>query len=173
MHLRSWLMIGAFGTAGLYAAGASDTLQQSSDSSGGFELGRVVVTGKRMVAETVTSQVDAKKMEERGAVNVAQALNLLPGVAVSMLGARYETGVYVRGFDLRQVPVYVDGVPQYVPYDGYVDLARFTTFDLAEVRVEKGYSSVLYGPNAMGGALRWVRRRRGPGRAAAAARRWR
>jgi iron complex outermembrane receptor protein len=153
------LIIGALGSACLANAGTPDSLKQSTDSSGAFELGRIVVTGRQASAEKLTNQVDAKKMEERGATNVAQALDLLPGVAVNMLGARYETGVYVRGFDLRQVPLYLDGVPQYVPYDGYVDLARFTTFDLSEVRVEKGYSSVLYGPNAMGGAINLVSRK--------------
>ena len=28
-------------------------------------------------------------------------------------------------------PVFLDGIPQYVPYDGYIDFGRFTTFDLA------------------------------------------
>jgi iron complex outermembrane receptor protein len=67
--------------------------------------------------------------------------------------------VSVRGFDLRQVPVYMDGIPVYVPYDGYVDLARFTTFDLAAVDVSKGFSSVLYGPNSLGGAINLISRK--------------
>jgi iron complex outermembrane receptor protein len=40
-----------------------------------------------------------------------------------------------------------------------VDLARFTTFDLAEVNVSKGYTSVIYGPNALGGAINLISRR--------------
>jgi len=67
--------------------------------------------------------------------------------------------VYVRGFDLRQTPLLLDGIPVYVPYDGYVDLARFTTFDLSEVKVSKGYTSLLYGPNAMGGAINLISRK--------------
>ena len=39
------------------------------------------------------------------------------------------------------------------------DLERFTTFDIAEVRVSKGFASVLYGPNALGGAINIVSRR--------------
>jgi iron complex outermembrane receptor protein len=50
----------------------------------------------------------------------------------------------------------MDGIPVYVPYDGYVDLDRFTTFDLAEVQVSKGFTSPLYGPNAIGGAINLV-----------------
>ncbi|HVW62833.1 MAG TPA: hypothetical protein VHC48_22430 [Puia sp.] len=40
-----------------------------------------------------------------------------------------------------------------------MDLARFTTFDLAEVNVSKGYTSVIYGPNALGGAINLISRR--------------
>lgn len=57
------------------------------------------------------------------------------------------------------MPLLIDGIPVYIPYDGYVDLARFTTFDLAEVNVSKGYTSVLYGPNALGGAINLVTRK--------------
>jgi iron complex outermembrane receptor protein len=40
-----------------------------------------------------------------------------------------------------------------VPYDGYVDLDRFVTGDLAEVRVTEGMTSVLIGPDALGGMI--------------------
>lgn len=72
-------------------------------------------------------------------MEVSKALNLLPGVTLTASGPRNESMVSVRGFDLRQVPVYMDGIPVYVPYDGYVDLARFTTFDLAAVDVSKDF----------------------------------
>lgn len=65
----------------------------------------------------------------------------------------------MRGFDLRQVPVFLDGIPVYVPYDGYVDMGRFTTFDLSEINVAKGFASLLYGANTMGGAINLISRR--------------
>ena len=68
-------------------------------------------------------------------------------------GSRNEEQVKVRGFDSRQVPVYFDGVPIYVPYDGNLDLARILTNNLGAVEVSKGYSSLLQGPNQMGGAI--------------------
>lgn len=67
--------------------------------------------------------------------------------------------VYLRGFDPRQVPLFLDGIPLYVPYDGYVDFGRFTTFDLAEIQVANGGASLLYGPNILGGAINLVSRR--------------
>ncbi len=80
-------------------------------------------------------------------------------MSIANVGPRNESVVYVRGFDLRQVPVFIDGVPVYVPYDGYVDMGRFTTFDLAEINVSKGFASILYGANTMGGAINLVSRK--------------
>ncbi len=98
-------------------------------------------------------------MEMLDKKNIAQAVNLLPGINLGNAGARNEGMIYVRGFDMRQVPLYLDGIPQYVPYDGYVDPNRFTTFDLSEITVSKGYSSVLFGPNTLGGAINMVSRK--------------
>lgn len=85
--------------------------------------------------------------------DVAHALSAVPGVVLQKSGSRNELQVKVRGFDGRQVPVFFDGVPIYVPYDGNLDLGRFLTSDIASVEVSKGYSSLLQGPNQMGGAI--------------------
>ncbi|GAB3318499.1 TonB-dependent receptor [Larkinella ripae] len=127
------------------------------DSGRVFRLGEVTVLGRRSLDSTSTAP--SRQMEAFNRLDVGRALNLLPGITLSNVGARNETMIHVRGFDLRQVPVFIDGIPVYVPYDGYVDLGRFTTFDLAEVNVAKGFSSVTYGPNTMGGAINLVSRR--------------
>lgn len=129
----------------------------SADSARVFSLGEVTVLGRRGVDSTNTAF--SRQIEAFNRLDVGRALNVLPGVTLSSVGARNETMVYVRGFDLRQVPVFIDGIPVYVPYDGYVDLGRFTTFDLAEVNVAKGFSSVTYGPNTLGGAINLISRR--------------
>jgi iron complex outermembrane receptor protein len=89
---------------------------------------------------------------------VAKALDYLSGVSIQHLSAnRNEAGIMVRGFSTRgQVPLYLDGIPISVPYDGYVDFNRFLTSDIAEVQVAKGYSSPLLGPNALGGTINLV-----------------
>ncbi|NTV46021.1 MAG: TonB-dependent receptor [Chlorobiales bacterium] len=118
-----------------------------------FSAGEITVVGKKDQArETVT----APEIEKLDKTDIAKATNLLPGVNLGNAGARNEGMIYVRGFDMRQVPLYVDGIPLYVPYDGYIDPNRFTTYDLSEVTVSKGCTSVLYGPNTMGGAINMV-----------------
>ncbi|MBK3880534.1 TonB-dependent receptor plug domain-containing protein [Pseudomonas stutzeri] len=66
---------------------------------------------------------------------VAKTAWARPGRSAASRSARNEEMVHVRGFDLRQVPIFVDGIPIYVPYYGYADLSRFTTFDLGWVEV--------------------------------------
>ena len=119
----------------------------------------VVVTGKQEPIETANTRIDAKKIQEFNRDTVATSLALLPGVSTSMTGGRNEQTIYVRGNDSRQVPVFVDGVPAYVPYDGLMDYARFTTFDLSEIQIAKGFSSIAYGANTLGGAINLVTRR--------------
>lgn len=122
-----------------------------------FQLGEVRVTGIGNHDSTTT--LSATTIEKFNRTDLSTALNLLPGVSQANVGPRNESVVYIRGFDLRQVPVFIDGVPVYVPYDGYVDMGRFTTFDLAQVNVSKGFASILYGANTMGGAINLVSRR--------------
>ncbi|WP_420299796.1 TonB-dependent receptor plug domain-containing protein [Edwardsiella tarda] len=85
--------------------------------------------------------------------DVAKALALIPGVVLQKSGNRNELSVNVRGFNSRQVPLFFDGVPIYVPYDGNLDLGRFLTSNISALEVSKGYSSLLQGPNQMGGAI--------------------
>lgn len=122
-----------------------------------FELGEVKVTA---TANHDSSNVlSYRRIERFNRTDISTALNILPGVSIANVGPRNESVVYVRGFDLRQVPVFIDGVPVYVPYDGYVDMGRFTTFDLAQINVSKGFASILYGANTMGGAINLVSRK--------------
>ncbi|WP_298211292.1 TonB-dependent receptor [Acidovorax sp.] len=128
-------------------------------ADGTFELGTVTVVGARAEpAPSSEAVLDKAAIERDNRDTVGAAVSLLPGMALSR-NSRNEDLVYLRGFDARQVPVFVDGVPLYVPYDGYVDFARFTTFDLAEIRVAKAGASLLYGPNTLGGAINLVTRK--------------
>lgn len=142
----------------LLALGLSAGAVQAAD--GVFELGTVTVVGAPVKSQAAGEAVlGQEEIARNNADTVSDAARLLPGVSISRVGARNEEMIYVRGFDSRQVPVFVDGVPLYVPYDGYVDFGRFTTFDLAEIRVAKADASLLYGPNTLGGAINLVTRK--------------
>lgn len=159
--LRS-VLASAFIFAACGPAWAGDAADESAggEKSGVFTLGQIEVVGRadktpNTTVETVT-QDEIRLFEKK---NLAEAVNLLPGVTLTHGGQRNELMLSVRGFDIKHVPIYIDGIPVYVPYDGYPDLGRFTTFDLSEIVVSKGFSSVLYGPNTMGGAINMISRR--------------
>lgn len=124
-----------------------------------FDLGTIEVNANQPLPALGTTTIDAQTMRDENRETVTEALDRLPGITSNNVGRRSEQMVFVRGFDLRQVPVFIDGIPVYIPYDGYVDLGRFTTYDLAEINVSKSFSSVLYGPNALGGAINLVSRK--------------
>ncbi|SNR96939.1 iron complex outermembrane recepter protein [Methylobacillus rhizosphaerae] len=126
-----------------------------------FTLGEINVTTTQQEESTRLSDGTITQEDLRlfNRETVGTALNTLPGVSMTQGGQRNEQLVQLRGFDLRQVPVFVDGVPVYVTYDGYVDLGRFNTFDLSKIQISKGFSSVLYGPNTLGGAINLVSRK--------------
>ncbi|NJO91155.1 MAG: TonB-dependent receptor plug domain-containing protein [Chloroflexia bacterium] len=119
-----------------------------------FELGEVIVVSSSI--PNSTSEIKSQDLEKFQKASISSSLNLLPGVSVSQVGGRNEAMVYIRGYDLRQVPVFIDGMPVYVPYDGYIDLARLQPGNISKISVSKGFSSMLYGANSMGGAINIV-----------------
>ena len=131
----------------IFAQQPKDTLPEMQT----FQLGQVVLT-----APSTKDKLTAQDFLKYNKLEVAQSLQIIPSVNINYTGSRNESSVYVRGFDIRSVPIYVDGIPIYVPYDGYVDLSRFTTADLSSIEVSKGYSSILYGPNTIGGTINMI-----------------
>jgi iron complex outermembrane receptor protein len=125
-----------------------------------FNLGRmeVNVTANLTTISPVADSIDQTEMRNLNLTNVAKALDYLPGVSIQHIATnRNEAGIMVRGFSTRgQVPLYLDGIPISVPYDGYIDFNRFLTSDISEVQVTRGYSSPLAGPNAVGGTINLV-----------------
>lgn len=131
--------------------------KNDSLSSKIFSLGEVTITTTR--ENNKLTRLSQAEIGAQNKMEVSKALNMLSGITLNSVGQRNESTLSIRGFDLRAVPVYMDGIPVYVPYDGYVDLARFTTFDLSAIDVSKGFSSMLYGPNALGGAINLISRK--------------
>jgi iron complex outermembrane recepter protein len=116
-----------------------------------FQLGEVVITDS--VDNNSFTEMKFEDIKDYNKLSVPAALDILSGVSLSFVGARNEGMIYVRGYDLRQVPVFIDGMPVYVPYDGYIDIARLQTFNASKISVSKGFSSMLYGANSMGGTI--------------------
>lgn len=123
-----------------------------------YSLGNVEIIESKPT-KILTGKISSAQLQEFGRTNLTDALNLLPGLSISEASARNEGSFYLRGFNILETPVYYDGIPIYVPYDGNVDLSRFMTFDLSQITVTKALTSVLYGPNTLGGAVNMVSRK--------------
>lgn len=126
-----------------------------------FQLGvtEVSVTAEASPLSPLTDTLGRTEMANRQALTVANALDYLPGLALDRGAAKNETGIRLRGFTNKgQVPLFIDGIPIQVPYNGSLDFGRFLTSDVAEIQVAKGYSSPLMGPNGMGGSINLVTR---------------
>jgi len=150
----TWLSAAALATA-LTAAG-----KPAAAEEGVFSLGEIeVVDQAEKDKNTSNERISVEEMRERGKDTVNDAAGLASGVTLSTTGPRNEGTLYLRGLDIKHAPIFLDGIPIYVPYDGYPDLNRFTTFDLSEIVLSKGFTSVLYGPNTMGGAINMVSRK--------------
>ncbi|MFC4819271.1 TonB-dependent receptor plug domain-containing protein [Dokdonella ginsengisoli] len=144
----------------VFATAGAAAEEPAADGAPVVPLGVVEVIGSAGDAMPPGADVlDIEDIRAQSRRNVAEALDLLPGVTRQNFGQRRDTLVNVRGFDSRQVTLYVDGVPVYVPYDGNLDLARLGVEDLSRIVVTKGLTSVLYGPNALGGSINLVSRR--------------
>lgn len=122
-----------------------------------FELGKINVLSDSNSDKKFTDNViyfeDIQLQEKK---SISEALNTISGINVYNLGGRNEQMITLRGFDVKHAPLYIDGIPIAVAYDGYVDFSRFTTFDLSQIQVSKGLSSVLLGSNNFAGAINLV-----------------
>ncbi|OAV72023.1 enterobactin receptor protein [Bacteroidales bacterium Barb4] len=138
---------------------ATSVYAQSDSISNVYTLGEISVFGTKS-GKLLTNKVNETQFLEFNKVNLTEAANLLPGLTITGGGGeRNEGQIFLRGFGSLQTPIFYDGIPIYVPYDGNVDINRFTTFDLSQITVSKGLTSILYGPNTMGGAINLVSRK--------------
>lgn len=124
-----------------------------------FTLGQVSVQENIQDENLFEERISPKVISQNGSDTVSEALDNLSGVNQDVQGSRGESTLYIRGFDAKRVGVFIDGIPIYVPYDGNFDYGRFLTTDIGSIDVSKGYSSVIYGGNTMGGVVNIVSRK--------------
>ncbi|MFA6788679.1 MAG: TonB-dependent receptor [Arcobacteraceae bacterium] len=125
-----------------------------------YNLGQVSVQANTLDEMNMFEQtISSSDVSRDNALTVQESLDNLSGISQDMQGGRGESTLYIRGFDAKRIGVFIDGIPIYVPYDGNFDYARFLTADIGQIDVSKGYSSVAYGGNTMGGVVNIVSRK--------------
>ncbi|MGQ0703295.1 MAG: TonB-dependent receptor plug domain-containing protein [Gemmatimonadales bacterium] len=86
------------------------------------------------------------------APTLEQVLRQLPFLHVRR-NSRGEAELSARGSESRQVAVLVDGVPINLAWDAKADVSIIPAAGFQEVRFVRGLSSMLYGPNTLGGIV--------------------
>lgn len=134
----------------------------------------IVVTATRtpIGAERVPAAVSVlsgDSLRLRGIATVADALRLVPGVAV-VQGGSYgaPAALFLRGGENDYTKVLVDGVPVNDP-GGAVDVADLSIDDVERIEVVRGPASVVWGSDAVTGVINIITRHRPAGARAAAA----
>ena len=120
-----------------------------------YNLGEIYVTAERVSAIediTVTSTLTEEEIKATNSETVAEALSYVPGMRVST-GTKNEPNIQIHGIDQSKIIVLIDGVPYYETNYGKLDLNQIPVDNIAKIEITKGVSSVLYGPNGIGGVV--------------------
>ena len=112
---------------------------------------------KDLSISTVT-RLDSTTFEKNRPVDLAEGIKLAPGVYVTK-GSKNEYHLKLRGMDSRRIVLLVDGIPVYEPFFSSFDLKTVAAGGVDSLQITKGPSSVLYGPNTLGGIVNVITRR--------------
>ncbi len=131
-----------------------------------LSLEEIVVEGPAPLGSGVGSvtRFGPAELAARESRTAAEALARATGVRVdaaptaTWANGKRERFASIRGFDPTDVRILLDGVPVEDPYQGTVDLDRLALDAIEALTVARGPTSVLYGPNALGGVVNLVTR---------------
>jgi len=105
-----------------------------------------------------TSTVKSEQFELFKPKDMSEVLSFTSGTYVST-GSKNEWAVKIRGLANSRITLLYDGIPVYEPYYNSFDLKTVAADQIDSVKVVKGASSVLYGPNTLGGIVDVVTKR--------------
>ena len=122
-----------------------------------FQTQQVVVTATRQEklmqdVPVVTEFISKAEIDERGAENMAQALEDRPGIIIQE-NASGGKSLNLNGIDGRRILILVDGLPIAGKLNNQVDLTLLDTDKVDHIEIVKGPGSALYGSEAMGGVV--------------------
>jgi iron complex outermembrane receptor protein len=122
----------------------------------------ILVVGKAPKDQPVSTvtRIDFTKIEQNKPKDLSEAIRYAPGVTVTF-GDKDVYTLKLRGMDSKRIALLIDGVPDYEPYYSTFDLKTISAAGLDSIQITKGPSSVLYGPNTLGGIVNVITRRPG------------
>lgn len=110
---------------------------------------------------STTSFIKREKIEALSPQDLSEVLSFTSGTFVSA-GTKGEYRIKIRGLESQQITLLYDGIPIYEPFFNSFDLKTLPAGEVETVKIIKGASSVLYGPNTLGGVVNIITRRPNP-----------
>ena len=155
--LSTALLVGAALAAPATAqeAGPPDTIPEGVPDSVRYEMRGLTVEATRPTLTGGGATAIKMSMDSVDVVpspTLDEVLRNMPLVRVRR-NSRGQVQPSVRGMEERQIAVLVDGVPLTVGWDNRSDLSVIPMTAANEVDMVRGLSSVLAGPNALGGVI--------------------
>jgi iron complex outermembrane receptor protein len=137
----------------LAAAQAQDSVP--ADSTRTYEVEGVMVQVARPIltaggSSAVSISVDS--LSTLPAPTLEQVLRTMPLIRIRT-NSRGEVQPALRGSEDRQVAILMDGVPLSLGWDHRTDLSIIPLTAARSITLVRGLSSVLYGPNTLGGVV--------------------
>jgi iron complex outermembrane receptor protein len=152
-------------TLGLSLALAQDTKNQQKAKKKEEEKAvkiteEILVIGKapKDVPLATVSTVVSTDIEKLKPRDLSDVLKFIPGSMITF-GDKDTYSLKLRGIGSNRIALLVDGVPVNEPYFSTFDLKTVSAGGIDTVQVTKGPSSVLYGPNTLGGLVNVITKR--------------
>jgi iron complex outermembrane receptor protein len=107
---------------------------------------------------STVSLIKREKIESLSPKDLSEVLSYTSGTFISS-GSKDEFRIKIRGFESQRIVLLYDGIPVYEPFFNSFDLKTMPADEVENIKIVKGASSVLYGPNALGGVINIITRR--------------
>ncbi len=135
---------------------AADTLDRPWPDSVRFQVDELSVEAARptVTASGATSvRLEMDSVESVPSPTLDEVLRDMPLVRVRR-NSRGQVQPSLRGMEERQIAILADGVPLTIGWDNRSDLSVIPMTAVSRIDMVRGLSSVLAGPNALGGVIR-------------------
>ncbi|WP_158264423.1 TonB-dependent receptor [Nitratireductor sp. StC3] len=161
MH-RKHILAGALALAGVTTAQAEDTGDADTEIT---KLDRLLISEGRTPVEAEKSGrahtvIPGETLQQNRVRYVADALRMVPGVAVSRTGAYGGlTQLRMRGAEGNHVLVMIDGIEMNETSSGEFDFGSLLVDDIERIEVLRGPQSAFWGSNATAGVINIITKR--------------
>jgi iron complex outermembrane receptor protein len=132
-----------------------DSLKTDTTATPVYEVRGLTVTVPRPVSTTggvSAVEVSLDSMAIHPAPTLEQVLREMPLIQIRR-NSRGEAQPALRGGEDRQIAVLLDGVPLTLGWDARTDLSVIPLTAVQNLNLIRGLSSVLHGPNVLGGVV--------------------